>query len=175
MAGVHEDWMERLSDQGLLDREIEFLPTTEEMEARRRSRKGLTAPELAVLMAYTKIVLEDEILASDLPDDPYLADRLINYFPSQLRERYADRMPEHRLHREIITTVVVNRFVNSSGITCFHRLSSETGAEAAGRDPGPDRGPGDLRRPMRWIRRSGRWTTRSTRRPRPCCGWRCAP
>ena len=63
MAGVHEDWMERLEDQGLLDREIEFLPSTEEMEARRANHKGLTAPELATLMAYTKIVLEDEILA----------------------------------------------------------------------------------------------------------------
>ena len=130
MAGVHEDWMERLEDQGLLDREIEFLPSTEAMEARRSQHKGLTAPELAILLAYTKIVLEDEILASDLPDDPYLADRLIDYFPSQLRERYADRMPEHRLRREIIATVVVNRFVNASGITCFHRLSAETGARA---------------------------------------------
>ena len=130
MAGVHEDWMERLGDQGLLERQLEFLPSTEEMESRRSQRKGLTAPELAVLLAYTKIVLEDEILASELPDDHYLAGRLIDYFPSQLRERYADRMPEHRLHREIISTVVVNRFVNSSGVSCFHRLSSETGAKA---------------------------------------------
>ncbi len=82
-------------------------------------------------MAYTKIVLEDEILASDLPDDSYLADRLINYFPTQMRERYAEQMPKHRLSREIVSTVVVNQFVNSSGITCFHRLSSETGAGAA--------------------------------------------
>ena len=109
MAGVHEDWMERLEDRGLLDREIEFLPTTEEMAARRTQPQGLTAPELATLMAYTKIVLADEVLASDLPDDPYLADRLVNYFPTPLRERYADAMPEHRLSREIITTVVVNQ------------------------------------------------------------------
>ena len=67
------------------------------MEVRRTSHKGLTAPELATLMAYTKIVLEDEILASDLPDDPYLADRLVNYFPTGVRERYADQMPKHRL------------------------------------------------------------------------------
>ena len=131
MAGVHEDWMERLEDQNLLDREIEFMPSTDAMEVRRTSHKGLTAPELATLMAYTKIVLEDEILASDLPDDPYLADRLINYFPTQMRERYAEQMPKHRLSREIVSTVVVNQFVNSSGITCFHRLSSETGAGAA--------------------------------------------
>jgi glutamate dehydrogenase len=131
MAGVHEDWMERLSSQGLLDRNLEFLPSTEEMETRRTSHRGLTSPELATLLAYTKIVLEDDILTSDLPDDPALADRLVTYFPTAMRDRYAAVMPKHRLHREIIATVVVNSFVNSSGITCFHRLSGETGASAA--------------------------------------------
>ena len=131
MAGVHEDWMERLESGGLLNREIEYLPSTEAMEIRRSNHKGLTSPELATLLAYTKIVLEDEILASDLPDDPYLEGRLINYFPTVMRQRYADQMRGHRLHREIISTVVVNQFVNESGITCFHRLSAETGARAA--------------------------------------------
>jgi glutamate dehydrogenase len=131
MARVHEDWMERLADQRLLDREIEQLPSTEEMEARRAARRGLTAPELATLMAYTKIVLANEILDSELPDDPYLTNRLVTYFPTALRERYAGQMSQHRLHREIVTTVVVNRFVNTAGITCFHRLSGETGAPAA--------------------------------------------
>ena len=131
MAGVHEDWMERLESQGLLDREVEHLPSTDAVEARRSNHKGLTSPELATLLAYTKIVLEDEILASDLPDDPYLLDRLITYFPSAMRQRYADQMPKHRLYREIITTVEVNEFVNESGITCFHRLSTETGARAS--------------------------------------------
>jgi glutamate dehydrogenase len=131
MVGVHEDWMERLEGQGLLDREVEHLPSTEAVEARRSNHKGLTSPELATLLAYTKIVLEDEILASDLPDDPYLLDRLITYFPSAMQQRYADQMPKHRLYREIITTVEVNEFVNESGITCFHRLSSETGARAS--------------------------------------------
>ena len=131
MAGVHEDWMQRLEDRRLLDRRIEFLPSSEEMEHRRGAGAGLTPPELATLMAYTKIVLENEILTSDLPDDPYLAPRLVGYFPSAMRERYADVMPGHRLHREIITTGVVNAFVNQSGISCFHRLSGETGAPAA--------------------------------------------
>src|SRR5215218_4656043 len=107
MAGVHEDWMDRLAHSGLLDRELEALPSTEEMDNRRSKNRGLTSPELATLMAYTKIVLEDEILGSDLPDDPYLSDR------------------------EIIATMVVNQFVDASGITCFHRLSAETGASAA--------------------------------------------
>jgi glutamate dehydrogenase len=131
LAGVHEDWMERLDNSGLLDREIEALPSTEEMENRRSNHRGLTSPELATLLAYTKIVLEDEILSSDLPDDPYLADRLINYFPTAMRDRYASVMPAHRLHREIIATVVVNEFVDQSGITSFHRLSAETGSSAA--------------------------------------------
>ena len=130
MAHVHEDWMARLEDQGLLDREIEFLPSSEAMETRRTSHKGLTAPELAILLAYTKIVLATEVLASDLPEEEYLADRLVGYFPTKLRERYAHRMAEHRLRREITGTVVVNRFVNAAGISCFHRLSAETGAGA---------------------------------------------
>jgi glutamate dehydrogenase len=128
MAGVHEDWISRLEDQGLLDRGLEFLPSTEELEQRRAAQQGLTAPELATLLAYTKIVLEDELAHSDLPDDPYLVRDLIGYFPGPLQERYADQMREHRLQREIITTVAVNRFVDTAGITCFHRLSVESGA-----------------------------------------------
>nr|WP_239579093.1 NAD-glutamate dehydrogenase [Microlunatus panaciterrae] len=131
MAGVHEDWMERLEEAGLLDRVLEGLPNPEAMENRRAEKKGLTSPELATLLAYTKIVLEQEVLESDLPDDPYLTDRLIDYFPSAMRQQYAAVMPEHRLHREIVTTVAVNQFVNTSGITCFHRLSSENGAAPA--------------------------------------------
>ncbi|HYP46556.1 MAG TPA: NAD-glutamate dehydrogenase [Propionibacteriaceae bacterium] len=130
MAGVHEDWMTRLEDRGLLDRGIEFLPSTEVMESRRAAGLGLTAPELATLMAYTKIVLAREVEGSDLPDDPYLVDRLVDYFPTAMRQRYAHEMTGHRLHREIITTELVNDFVNESGISCFHRLSAETGAPA---------------------------------------------
>ena len=85
MAGVHEDWMERLEEQGLLDREIEFLPDSAEMEARRGAHQGLSSPELATLLAYTKIVLTDEVAGTELPDDPYLADRLVDYFPPALR------------------------------------------------------------------------------------------
>ncbi len=131
MAGVHEDWMERLEEQGLLDRGLEALPGAEELELRRQNKAGLTAPELATLLAYTKIVLEGEVGRSDLPDDPSLARNLVDYFPEPLRERYAEQMPAHRLHREIITTVAVNRFVDTAGITCFHRLSAESGATAA--------------------------------------------
>ena len=131
MARVHGEWIVRLEEQGLIDRAIEFLPEDEVLEARRAKNRGLTSPELAVLLAYTKIVLSDEVGRSDLPDEPDLADRLVNYFPPALRGTYDDQMRQHRLHREIVTTVVVNTFVDTAGITCFHRLSSETGADAA--------------------------------------------
>ena len=131
MARVHGEWIVRLEEQGLIDRAIEFLPEDEVLEARRAKNRGLTSPELAVLLAYTKIVLSDEVGRSDLPDEPDLADRLVNYFPPALRGAYDEQMRRHRLHREIVTTVVVNTFVDTAGITCFHRLSSETGADAA--------------------------------------------
>ena len=130
LAGAHEGWMRALGQAGYLDRSIEALPESAEMSERIAAGRGLTRPELATLLAYTKIFLKDRVLASELPDDPYLADRLIGYFPKPLRERFAADMPKHRLAREIITTVAVNRFVNSQGITAFHRLTGETGAPA---------------------------------------------
>ncbi len=130
-TAIHEDWMRVLSDDGYLDRHLETMPSTSEMTRRIAAGEGLCSPELATLLAWTKIRLADIIVASDLPDDPYLADRLIQYFPKPLRERFGDLMGDHPLRREIITTVAVNRFVNSQGISSYHRLSSETGASAA--------------------------------------------
>lgn len=130
-TAIHEDWMRVLSDDGYLDRKLETLPSSSEMTRRIAAGEGLCSPEMATLLAWTKIRLADIVVASDLPDDPYLADRLIQYFPKLLREKYGDLMPDHPLRREIITTVAVNRFVNSQGISSYHRLSSDTGASAA--------------------------------------------
>ncbi len=130
MAGVDESVMVGLEQDGYLDRELEKLPSSQAMRSRVLEGRGLTAPELAVLLSWTKIWLSDQVLASDLPDDPYLAERLVQYFPPLLQERYRDQMPNHRLHREIITTVAVNRFVNSQGIVACHELMAETNSEA---------------------------------------------
>jgi glutamate dehydrogenase len=128
---VHEDWMQRLERRGLLDRELEFLPGSEEVTARIERREGLTAPELAVLLSYTKIVLAEELIDTDLPDDPFLVVDLHEYFPEAMRERYAEQIEAHPLRREIVITQVVNFLVNGAGITYFHRLSEETGASVA--------------------------------------------
>ncbi|MGH3423775.1 MAG: NAD-glutamate dehydrogenase domain-containing protein, partial [Nocardioidaceae bacterium] len=126
----HAGWIRRLERSGLIDREIEFLPSDKEIEVRRSEGAGLTAPELSVLLAYTKIVLADELVESDIADDDYFRTLLFSYFPSDLRQKYRAAMETHPLRREIIVTALVNEMVNAAGITFFHRLSGETGASA---------------------------------------------
>ncbi|WP_338036658.1 NAD-glutamate dehydrogenase [Nocardioides caeni] len=128
---VHEQWMRHLEREGLLDRELEALPATREVQRRLESQGALTMPELAVLMAYTKIVLADELLATDLPEDPYLTLDLVSYFPTPVQERFRQQVAAHPLRREIIVTQVVNDLVNGAGMTYWPRLAGETGASPA--------------------------------------------
>ncbi|MDP9240585.1 MAG: NAD-glutamate dehydrogenase [Actinomycetota bacterium] len=127
MLSVHERLLGNLEQRGLLDRALEFLPDSEVLAERHAAGLGLTSPELAVVMAYVKIVLEDEITQTDLPDDPWLVASMHAYFPTPLRERYADRMVAHPLRREIITTQLVNDMVNRGGTTYVFRAAEETG------------------------------------------------
>lgn len=130
-VGSHEQLMVSLEQDGQLNRSLDGLPGTELLRARAAGGQGLVCPELCVLLSTVKNSLSEELLASDLLDDPYLSDRLVKYFPKPLRERFADRMPEHRLAKQIIATVAVNRFVDSQGITAAHRMRWETGAGLA--------------------------------------------
>ncbi|MEX0815596.1 MAG: hypothetical protein WD014_07965 [Dongiaceae bacterium] len=98
------------------------------MAERAAARRGLTRPELAVLLAYAKMALYQELLPSDLPDDPRLVDDLAHYFPEPLRERYADRIAGHRLRREIIASVVTNSLVNRVGPAFVDVMREQTGA-----------------------------------------------
>ncbi|AVT31549.1 NAD-glutamate dehydrogenase [Plantactinospora sp. BC1] len=126
---VHRRMISDFERAGHLNRELEALPPDEELAT--RTDIGLTAPEFAVLLAYVKIVLEREILADGLPDEEWTFEVLSSYFPTPLRERYADRMPEHRLHRDIVTTMLVNEAVNRGGISFIYRVVEETGATPA--------------------------------------------
>jgi glutamate dehydrogenase len=128
---VHEDFMRRLEKAGILDREIEGLPSRRDVRRRLDRGEGLTPPELAVLLAWTKIVLAEELLAGDLPDDPYLDLDLKAYFPTPMRERFKAQIEAHPLRREIIVTQVVNDLVNGAGMTYWPRLADETGASVA--------------------------------------------
>lgn len=117
-----------LEQAGRLDREIEFLPSPEEMDARFADKKGLTRPEIAVLMGYSKLWLFDEILDSDLPDDPYLTqDVLEPYFPDQMQKSFKKAMKDHPLKREIIATHITNSLINRVGGTFVTALKEKTG------------------------------------------------
>ncbi|QMU67881.1 NAD-glutamate dehydrogenase [Streptacidiphilus sp. P02-A3a] len=128
MLNVHARMMRKLVADGHLNRALEFLPSGAQLRERAAAGRGLTQPEMAVLLAYTKITLSDEILASDLPDDPYLRGKLHRYFPEQLQQRFGAQIDAHALHREIITTVLVNETINRGGCTFAFRLKEETGA-----------------------------------------------
>ncbi|MEP7329285.1 MAG: NAD-glutamate dehydrogenase, partial [Betaproteobacteria bacterium] len=118
-----------LEKQGRLNRWIEFLPSDEEIAERRRAGAGLTGPEAAVVLAYSKIWLYDELLASTLPDDAWVATALVRYFPSALAKQYVATMARHPLQREIISTHVINSMLNRVGSTFVHRLMETTGAK----------------------------------------------
>ena len=116
---------------GHLNRTIEFLPAEDEFQERRKQRRGLTRPELAVVLAYSKIWLSNHLLDSDLPDDPYFASEVLRYFPTPMRKRYSREIPKHRLRREIVTTQTTNSLVNRMGPVFVVRAQEETGADPA--------------------------------------------
>ncbi|MDX2395878.1 NAD-glutamate dehydrogenase [Streptomyces sp. DK15] len=125
---AQQRFMRRLERDGLLNRGLEFLPTDRQIRELLGNGKGLTQPELAVLFAYTKITVADELIATGLPDDPYLRRLLHAYFPGALRAKFPEQIEGHALRREIITTLLVNDTVNTGGSTFLHRLREETGA-----------------------------------------------
>ncbi len=123
---IHE-----LEGRGKLDRGVEFLPADSEIATLAHDGKGLTRPELAVLLAYAKLDLDAEILASGLPDDPALAPSLAAYFPKQAATQFAGELPQHRLKREIISTGLANRIVNLAGPVFAARMKEMSGCSGA--------------------------------------------
>ncbi len=124
-------YMRTLELSGRLDRQIEFLPSEDELTEQRGGGRAFTSPELAVLMGYSKIILCEELLASDLPADAYLTETLERYFPASLRERFGDAIRAHPLRRSIVTTCVANEIVNRCTPFLVFVLQEETGASAA--------------------------------------------
>lgn len=123
--------IEDLERVGLLDRAIEFLPSNKELQERKASGMGLTNPELAVLLAYFKIFLKEELLQSSAPADPYVSKFVKFEFPTMLHERFYEQIIHHSLYREIIVTQLCDKIVDYMGITFVTRLRSQTGASYA--------------------------------------------
>lgn len=125
-----ERLMVYLEDRGVLNRALEGLPSTQEMQAREAEGRPLTRPELAVLLAWSKIVLFDDIVASELPDDPWFETVLKGYFPSPI-DGFDEALANHRLRREIIATIIANRSLDLGGPVPLLRLRELTGAGPA--------------------------------------------
>ncbi|MGB8841453.1 MAG: NAD-glutamate dehydrogenase [Aliidongia sp.] len=127
----HVRLMRSLERAGKLDRAIEFLPDDEALAQRAALKRGLTRPELAVLLAYAKNALYAELLTSDLPDAPELEAELLGYFPGPMRELAPDQLKTHRLRREIIATHVTNAMINRMGPAFVVEMQTKTGRAAA--------------------------------------------
>jgi glutamate dehydrogenase len=126
---AYEDLMQQIEAEGELERDVEFLPTSEEMLQRRADGAPMVRPELAVLVAYAKRSIAVALLESDLPDSEYLAHDLERYFPPAVVQRFEHLVPEHPLRRQLVATMASNDVVNSQGVTFVSRMVTETGTQ----------------------------------------------
>ena len=125
MMSVYGRLLTYLEEHHGLDRTLAILPIQAQWEARQSTGEGLTSPELSTLMAHVKLALTGEVLASDLPDAEVFRERLPQYFPAPLPDRFTGAIGEHPLRREITTTLLVNEVVDRGGITYSYRLAEE--------------------------------------------------
>jgi glutamate dehydrogenase len=123
--------MQWLEGSNRLNRAIEFLPSDDEIAKRRARKVGLTAPENAVVLAYAKMSVFDELVASNLPDDPFFGRALKAYFPQVLTEKFGPAIGVHPLKREIIATFITNTVLNRTGATFVNFIATEAGAATA--------------------------------------------
>ncbi|MEM1402895.1 MAG: NAD-glutamate dehydrogenase [Pseudomonadota bacterium] len=130
-GGEYRRLITSLEDAGRLDRSLEFLPGDESLAERAAQGQGLSRPELSILISYSKAILKEELIASDLGIDPHLARATATAFPASLVERYPDELQEHRLQREIMCTQVANDIVNHMGLNFVLRQQKATGAPVA--------------------------------------------
>ena len=128
LTNVHARQIRALELTGEINRRVEFLPDDKELTERITSGKGLTTPELAVLLAYTKESAADAILRSSVPDNAFLRPSLHTYFPSLMRRKFSESIAQHPLRREIVATAVANTLVNRAGLSFVHRSIEETSA-----------------------------------------------
>ncbi len=127
LLGEQSQFLDRLEKTGLLNREIEFLPSRKEIDKRQNDKVSLTRPELCVMLAYAKMDIYNQLLASDLVKDKYFEAELISYFPKIMQQKFADEIENHQLRKEIIATQVTNFVVNRMGMTFIGQLSQDSG------------------------------------------------
>ncbi|MCB6184834.1 NAD-glutamate dehydrogenase [Leeia sp. TBRC 13508] len=131
MLNTHARFIQHLENTGQMNRRLEFLPDEAKFNERRQAKRGLTPPEVAVLVAYSKIELYQQLLESDLPDQGDFGSLLVEYFPQPLQSRFKEEMGKHVLRREIISNQLANEIVNRMGSTFVFRLQEESAVSTA--------------------------------------------
>ena len=121
----HARFIRSLERNGKLARALEYLPDEEQILERQQQGQGLTRPELSILHSYAKITLYEELLQSDVCEEPYLDAQLRQYFPTPLRDRFESHMTRHPLRREIIATYFTNAMINATGLTMLQRFQEQ--------------------------------------------------
>nr|WP_280831904.1 NAD-glutamate dehydrogenase [Mycolicibacterium frederiksbergense] len=127
MLSVHARMIKEFVANRGLNRELEALPSEKEIRRRADAGIGLTSPELATLMAHVKLTLKEDVLSSDVADQEVFASRLPQYFPKKLAEQFTADIRSHQLRREIVTTMLVNDLVDTSGISYAYRITEDVG------------------------------------------------
>src|SRR5690606_38263722 len=130
-SAEYRRFMNALQDAKRLDRKLEFLPSDDVLLERQTHGKGLTRPELAVLISYAKAVLKEDLAQSDLVDDEYMVPFIETAFPQRIVQLFPLALRNHRLRREIVATQLANDMVNTMGISYAQRLMESTGASVA--------------------------------------------
>lgn len=128
-TGEYRRLIQSMEQSGRLNRQLEFIPEDDELVERKGSGKGLTRPELSVLISYAKSELKEKLVDSTVPDDTYMLQAVETAFPQRLRDDYNSNIHSHRLRREIISTQLANDMVNTMGMTFVNRMSVATGVD----------------------------------------------
>ncbi|MBL8573327.1 MAG: NAD-glutamate dehydrogenase [Hyphomicrobiaceae bacterium] len=129
--GFQRRFMQVAEKAGKLSRAVEYLPDDTALAAREKAGQGLARAEICVLLAYAKLILKEQLLATDVVDDPYLGRELNRYFPTRMRDAHRAAIETHRLRREIVATGLSNSIINRGGPTFVTRVADQTGADAA--------------------------------------------
>lgn len=124
-------YINHLEETGVLNRELEALPDTDEITLRISSNQGLTKPELSILISYSKLIYKNALLSMNSFEDQYYEDLLFQYFPKPIQQYYAEEIKNHRLKNYLISTIVANKIVNRVGIGFGFKMREETGANIA--------------------------------------------
>lgn len=125
---LHERIIQDLTSRGKLDREIEFLPSSQEMLQRGQDSLGLTRPELFILYSYVKLDIKQKLVTFDYSSHPFIENLIVREFPGKLSQKYGDQLKNHPLKAEILSTLVANIILDELGISYIYRLMAETKA-----------------------------------------------